>query len=59
MERQNRPQPSQHNASEHSAKASNDDRVILTSGSYNMNFIDWDNECEAVLDHMQSCVGII
>ena len=28
------------------------ERPIKSSGSYNMNFIDWTNEYEAVIDHI-------
>jgi len=28
------------------------DRPIKTSGRYNLNFIDWDNEYESVVDHI-------
>ena len=31
-----------------------EDRPIQSSGGYNLNFIDWDNEHEAVLEHQAS-----
>lgn len=37
--------------------AASDNRPITGKGSYNLNFIDWDNEYEAVIDHMSNLIG--
>ena len=34
-----------------------DNRPITGKGAYNLNFIDWDNEYEAVIDHMSNLIG--
>jgi hypothetical protein len=34
-----------------------EDRAITGRGAYNLNFIDWDNEFEAVLDHVHKLNG--
>ena len=33
------------------------DRPIKSSGKYNMNFVDWDNEYESVMDHISGIMG--
>jgi hypothetical protein len=32
-------------------------RPIISSGSYNLNFVDWDNEFDSVTDHMSNIAG--
>jgi len=34
-----------------------DERQVSGRSTYNLNFIDWDNEYEAVFDHMNSLEG--
>jgi Ring finger domain len=33
------------------------DRPIKSSGAYNLRFVDWENEYEAVIDHISSLAG--
>mmetsp|Transcript_24808 Transcript_24808/g.43685 ORF Transcript_24808/g.43685 Transcript_24808/m.43685 type:complete len:153 (+) Transcript_24808:29-487(+) len=52
MERKSRgSRPSQTSQRGSSQRRGGEERQLTGKGSYNLNFIDWDNEFEAVLDH--------